>query len=279
MDTRAASIGDERADARATAHGIDGPVLDLVVPVHNEAHVLERQIHRLREELTDFPFSARVTIAENGSTDATPVIARRLAAELSATRALCLREPGRGRALRTAWRASDALVCAYTDVDLSTSLTALVPLVVPLLTGRSDITVGSRLVGGSHVSRSVKREVISRSYNLIVRSVLGTHVRDAQCGFKAIRTDVAHALLPEVEDDGWFFDTELLVRAERHGYRVFEVPVDWVEDRDSRVRIARTAWDDLRGVGRLARELGVRRMAPDAAGRGATAPAYDELAA
>jgi glycosyltransferase involved in cell wall biosynthesis len=257
----------------------EAPVLDLVVPVHNEAHVLEAQIRHLRDALRNFPFTARITIAENGSVDATPTIARRLAAELPSTRALCLREPGRGRALRTAWRATDALVCAYTDVDLSTSLASLAPLVVPLLSGHSDIAVGSRLVGGSHVSRSCKREVVSRSYNLIVRAALGTRVRDAQCGFKAIRADVARALLPEVEDEGWFFDTELLIRAERHGYRIFEVPVDWVEDRDSRVKIIRTAWDDLRGVGRLARELGTRRMAPDAVVRPRSARAYDELAA
>jgi putative flippase GtrA len=169
--------------------------------------------------------------------------------------------------LRAAWLASDAGVVAYMDVDLSTDLDALVPLVAPLLSGHSDVSIGSRLAPGSRVVRGPKREFISRSYNHLLRAVLGVRFRDAQCGFKAVRRDVARVLLPLVEDDGWFFDTELLVLAERAGLRIHEVAVDWVDDPDSRVDIAATATEDLRGVWRLLRTHrevtlpGIRRRA------------------
>src|SRR5262245_104741 len=141
------------------------------------------------------------------------------------------------------------------DVDLSTDLDALLPLVAPLVSGHSDVAIGSRLAPGSSVARGPKRELISRAYNLILRTVLATRVRDAQCGFKAIRTDVARRLLPAVEDDGWFFDTELLMLAEHNGLRIHEVPVDWVDDPDSRVHVTQTAIDDLRGTARMARRF------------------------
>jgi putative flippase GtrA len=166
-----------------------------------------------------------------------------------------LEQKGRGRALRTVWSASDAPVLAYMDVDLSTDLNALLPLVAPLISGHSDLAIGSRLAGGSRVVRGAKREFISRSYNLILRGSLQARFSDAQCGFKAIRRDVAQVLLPLVEDTGWFFDTEMLVLAERAGLRIHEVPVDWVDDPDSTVHIVRTATDDLKGVWRVGRAL------------------------
>jgi putative flippase GtrA len=144
-----------------------------------------------------------------------------------------------------------AEILVYMDVDLSTDLKALLPLVAPLLSGHSDLAIGSRLTTGSHTTRGPKREVISRGYNLLLRGTLRTHFSDAQCGFKAIRSDVAHELLPLVEDTSWFFDTELLVLAERVGLRIHEVPVDWVDDPDSRVDVWRTARDDVRGIARL----------------------------
>src|SRR5439155_19696948 len=162
---------------------------------------------------------------------------------------------GRGRALRAAWSASRATVVAYMDVDLSTDLGALLPLVAPLLSGHSDVAIGTRLASGARVVRGPKRELISRSYNLILRTTLRANFSDAQCGFKAMRADVARALLPLVEDEGWFFDTELLVLTEHNGLRIHEVPVDWVDDPVSRVDIVSTAADDLRGVWRLLRRF------------------------
>ena len=167
----------------------DRPVLDVVVPVLDEAHVLERQIHRLRAVLEPLPFTWRITIADNGSTDGTGALAVRLADELPGLRVVQLRVKGRGRALREAWSTSDAFVLAYTDVDLSTGLTALLPMIAPLISGHASMATGSRLIRGSHVERGPKREFISRSYNTLLRVVLGARFRDAQCGFKAIRAD------------------------------------------------------------------------------------------
>jgi putative flippase GtrA len=232
------------------------PVLDVVIPVHNEERDLEpcvRRLHaHLRDELT-YPF--RITVAENASTDRTVEVAQRLADELPGVRLLTLPEAGRGRALRTAWLNSEAPVLVYMDVDLSTDLAALLPLVAPLISGHSDLAIGTRLARSSRVVRGAKREIISRSYNLLLRGALATRLSDAQCGFKAIRADVAAKLLPLVEDTGWFFDTELLVLAERSGLRIAEVPVDWVDDPDSRVDIVKTAKADLAGIFRMLRAL------------------------
>jgi putative flippase GtrA len=228
--------------------------VDIVVPVYNEEHDLEPSIRRLHAYLDDgFPLPARITIADNASTDGTYLRARRLAEELAGVRVVRLEEKGRGRALHAAWSTSDAPVLAYMDVDLSTDLTALLPLVAPLLSGHSDVAIGTRLSRGARVVRGPQRELISRCYNMLLHTVLTTRFSDAQCGFKAIRADRARELLPRVQDTGWFFDTELLVLAERSGLRIHEVPVDWVDDADSRVDIVRTVLDDLRGVARLYR--------------------------
>jgi putative flippase GtrA len=232
------------------------PVLDVVVPVFNEETDLGPCVRRLHDHLgRTFPYSFRITIADNASTDATPRIAADLAARLDGVRSVRLEEKGRGRALRTVWARSDAPVLAYMDVDLSTDLNALLPLVAPLVSGHSDLAIGTRLARSSRVVRGAKREFVSRAYNLLLRSSLAARFSDAQCGFKAIRRDVAERLLPLVEDSGWFFDTELLVLAERAGLRIHEVPVDWVDDPGSSVHIARTAVEDLKGVWRVGRAL------------------------
>ena len=166
-------------------------------------------------------------------------------------RAVRIERPGRGGALRSIWSHSEADVYAYMDVDLSTDLNALLPLVAPLLSGHSDVAIGTRLVRGARVIRGPRRETISRCYNLLLHASLGTRFSDAQCGFKAIRADAARALLPLTADTGWFFDTELLVLAERAGLRIHEVPVDWIDDPDSRVNLVATALADLRGIARL----------------------------
>ncbi|MFJ9628026.1 glycosyltransferase [Streptomyces sp. NPDC101175] len=239
------------------------PVLDVVVPVFNEETDLEPNVRRLHAHLAEtFPYPFRITVADNASTDRTPRIAARLAAELPGTEWLRLPEKGRGRALRAAWSQSPAPVLAYVDVDLSTELTALLPLVAPLISGHSDIAIGTRLAPASRVVRGPKREVTSRCYNALLRSTLAVGFSDAQCGFKAIRRDVAVALLPLVEDTGWFFDTELLVIAERAGLRIHEIPVDWIDDPDSRVDILPTALADLRGIARLGRSLARGTLPP-----------------
>ncbi|NUT93035.1 MAG: bifunctional glycosyltransferase family 2/GtrA family protein [Saccharothrix sp.] len=248
--------GEPMTTPTATATLTTTPVLDVVVPVYNEERDLAPCVRKLHADLTQtFPYPFRITIANNASTDGTREVADALAAEIEQVEAVHLAQKGRGRALNAVWSASDARVLAYMDVDLSTDLAALAPLVAPLISGHSDIAIGSRLARGARVVRGPKREFISRCYNLILRGALATRFSDAQCGFKAIRADVARRLLPHVEDTGWFFDTELLVLAERAGARIHEVPVDWVDDPDSRVDIVSTAVADLKGVARVGRGL------------------------
>jgi putative flippase GtrA len=236
-------------------------VVDIVIPVYNEAVDLAASVHRLDAYLAvSFPYPYRIVVADNASTDHTWLIAGELTADLPHVEALHLDTKGRGRALREAWLTSTADVVAYMDVDLSTDLNALLPLVAPLVSGHSDVAIGTRLARGSRVLRGPKREFISRSYNLLLRTVLGVSFSDAQCGFKAVRRDVADRLLPMVEDNNWFFDTELLVLAQRAGLRIHEVPVDWTDDPGTTVDIVATATEDLRGIWRLVRGLGSGRI-------------------
>jgi glycosyltransferase involved in cell wall biosynthesis len=231
---------------------VSPPLVDVVVPVYNEAHVLRQSIERLHRYLSDdFPLTWRITVADNASTDDTLSVATALATELAGVRVLHLDQKGRGRALKQAWLASDATVVAYMDVDLSTGLNALLPLVAPLLSGHSDLAIGSRLAPSAAVARGPQREFISRTYNFLLRMVFLNRFRDAQCGFKAMRADIGRLLLPHVEDDAWFFDTELLLLAEHNGLRVHEVPVDWIDDPDTRVHIRSTVSQDLHGMTRM----------------------------
>jgi glycosyltransferase involved in cell wall biosynthesis len=226
--------------------------LEIVVPVHNEERILALSIRRLHRHLsTSMPFSWRILIADNASTDATPAIAQTLATTLWQVGVLRLEQKGRGRALRAAWSQSTARVVAYMDVDLSTDLRALLPLASSLLSGHSEVAIGTRLAYGSRVTRGPKREYISRSYNHLLRAILRAKFSDAQCGFKAVRSDVLPELLGAVHDQSWFFDTELLIAAQRRRMRIHEVAVDWVDDPDSSVDILATALEDLRGVTRL----------------------------
>lgn len=249
------AVSGPRAAVRTRPTGT-GAVLDVVIPVYNEETDLGPCVRRLHAHLSEhFPYPFQITIADNASVDDTLTVADGLAGELPGVEVLHLDAKGRGRALSAAWSASSAPVLAYMDVDLSTDLAALLPLVAPLISGHSDLAIGTRLARTSRVVRGTKREVISRAYNLLLRGALAARFSDAQCGFKAIRADVAGRLLPLVRDTGWFFDTELLVLAQRAGLRIHEVPVDWVDDPDSRVDIVATALADLRGIGRLGRAL------------------------
>jgi putative flippase GtrA len=251
-------IKDGNGVARATPFlAVTGPgpstaQVEIVIPVRDEERDLAPSLTRLHEFLTgSFPFTAHVTIADNGSTDGTWAIAGQLAAQLSDVSAVRLDIPGRGRALRAIWSRSQCDVLAYMDVDLSTDLNALLPLVAPLLSGHSDVAIGTRLARGARVVRGPRREFISRAYNLLLQASLGTRFSDAQCGFKAIRRECAARLLPQTLDGAWFFDTELLVLAERAGLRIHEVPVDWTDDPDSRVNVRAAAAADLRGIVRM----------------------------
>jgi putative flippase GtrA len=236
--------------------------VDVVVPVYNEQTALEHSIRRLHDFLSmTFPFTWRIVVADNASTDGTPFIAAALADELPGVTHLRLDRKGRGLALRETWSRSDARVVSYMDVDLSTDLRGLLPLIAPLLSGHSDVAIGSRLARGAEVVRGPKRELISRAYNTILHATLRVRFTDAQCGFKAVTRGAAAQLLPQIRDDGWFFDTELLVLAGRDGLRIHEVPVDWVDDPDSRVDIVGTAVEDLKGVARLAFATPVARFA------------------
>ncbi len=227
--------------------------VEIVVPVYNEERALPGCIAVLHRYLSqNLASDWRITIVDNASTDATRSVARDLVARFPGTALLALDRKGRGLALREAWSRSTAEVVAYMDVDLSTGLDALVPLLAPLLNGHSDLAIGSRLAPGARTVRGAKRELISRCYNALIRITHGAHFSDAQCGFKAGRTAVLRPLLAHVRDESWFFDTELLLLAEHNGLRIHEVPVDWVEDVDTRVDVTATARDDIRGLWRVA---------------------------
>jgi glycosyltransferase involved in cell wall biosynthesis len=256
LSQRAAAASSARLrQIRALRHYGEESVtdLDIVIPVYDGERVLAASVRRLHSFLSaELPFSWRIIIADNASTDRTPVIAARLSDELPGVPVLRLEAKGRGRALRAAWSASDARVVCYMDADLSTDLNGLLPLVAPLLSGHSDLAIGTRLARGARVTRGTKREFISRCYNRLLRLVLRAKFSDAQCGFKAVRGDVVGELLAGVRDEAWFFDTELLILAQRRGLRIHEVPVDWVEGPETSVDIMATALADLRGVARLA---------------------------
>ena len=247
------------------------PEVEIVVPVRNEECVLVPNVRRLVAHLRDFPFTARVTIADSGSTDATWALACELVdACPGLVRAVRLDLPGRGRALRAVWSASDADVVAYLDVNLSTDLAALLPLVAPLLAGDADVAIGSRrgargAAPGARVRRGLKRTAASRGYNLLLRATLEVGFSDAQCRFKALRSVAARVVLPSVVDNGSFFDTELLVLAERAGLRIHEAPVEWADSPDSRVRILPAVLDHLRGIWRLWWGLGLGSLKVPAA--------------
>jgi glycosyltransferase involved in cell wall biosynthesis len=217
--------------------------VEIVIPVYNEAALLARSVTRLHRFAADeLPYPIQITIADNASTDRTLAIAHSLAESLAGVTVLHLDAKGRGRALRAAWTDSSAEVVGYMDVDLSTELRFLAPLLESPLRGACEVAIGSRLGAGALVTRGAKRELISRVYNKILHVALGARFSDAQCGFKAGRREAIVALLDEVEDDNWFF-----------------VAVEWVDDPDSRVDILATALEDLRGIVRLRRWAAARR--------------------
>tara|TARA_B100001750_G_scaffold244943_1_gene263405 strand:+ start:5194 stop:5928 length:735 start_codon:yes stop_codon:yes gene_type:complete len=229
------------------------PLVDIVIPVLNEEKALPVCLDTLKKFLsTDCPYPCRILIADNGSTDRTPEIASHLSKENEEVSWMRIEARGRGRALKQAWLASTADVVAYMDVDLSTDLSSFPDLVRSLDEENFDLAIGSRLMKGSLVrKRTVKREITSRCYNMIIKSMFLNKFSDAQCGFKAMTTQSARILLPKIQDNGWFFDSELLIVAEKCGFRIKDIPVTWVDDPDSRVNVIKTAKDDLKGLFRL----------------------------
>jgi glycosyltransferase involved in cell wall biosynthesis len=235
--------------------------LDIVIPVLNEEHALVPAVETLSSFLADNlqEYEWRIVIADNGSTDSTPAICGELSRDKPRVDFIRLEERGRGRALKRAWAESDAAIVAYMDVDLSTGLDALTMLVRAIAHDGYDIAIGSRLRRGARVvGRPLKREIISRAYSLMVRTMFWTGFLDPQCGFKALNRRTVEGVVGLVRDEGWFFDTEMLIVAEKNGYRIKEVPVHWTDDPDSRVRIIPTAYGDLKGLLRL-RAGGLRR--------------------
>ncbi len=229
--------------------------VDLVLPVYNEERQLAVSARTLLAWCDAHPgHEWRVVVADNGSTDGTLAVAHALESEYP-RRLVALHVPlsGRGLALRTAWLTSPAEVCAYMDIDLSTDLDALPALIDPLAADEADLAIGSRLHPEAQRQRGRRRELLSRGFVLLLRRTLGLRLSDAQCGFKAIRREAARELIPLVRDNGWFFDSELLVLAQRNEYRVREVPVRWTDDPHSSVRVVRTVLQDVRGVWRLRR--------------------------
>lgn len=252
-----------RSDELPILRPLDGKTLtvDIVVPVLNEAHVLSKSITTLDTYMRNhLPYRYRIIIADNGSTDGTSDVAKQLAVSLPTVTLHQLSEKGRGRALGQVWLSSRADIVSYMDVDLSTDLDSFLPMITPLVLGEAGVATGSRLMKQSQTTRGFKRDVISRAYNFIIRRSMHTTFVDAQCGFKAIRRDVAINMLPKVEDTAWFFDTELLVKAEYAGYRIHEEPVKWIEDTDSRVNVIQTAKDDIKGLSRVRGEYGMMTL-------------------
>lgn len=228
------------------------PAVDIVIPVLNEEKGLPQSMmilsQFLHDNLSRNPW--RIVIADNGSTDNTGSVSEMLAQKYPGISYVYIPQRGRGRALRTAWLESDADIVSYMDVDLSTDLNSF-PRLIQAIEEGYDIAIGSRLSAQAKVRRSLKREVISRSYNMMIKSLFFVSFSDAQCGFKAVSRNAAQALVPLVKNNNWFFDTELLIIAAKRGFRIREIPVDWVEDPDSRVKVLRTAWEDFKGLMRL----------------------------
>ena len=229
------------------------PSVDIVIPVLNEEHSLARCLDMLMDFLGEnLDYNWRVVVADNGSTDRTFAVAQQYQnMHPNEIGGIYLSERGRGRALKKAWMESDAQVVSYMDVDLSTDLESFPQLIEAILEEKKHLAWGSRLSRDSMTRRSLSREFISRSYNLLIRMIMGTRFRDAQCGFKALSVETARAIIPQIKDNEWFFDTELLIIAEKNGLKSKEIPVRWTEDPDSRVKVFRTALQDIKGLMRL----------------------------
>ena len=229
------------------------PRVDVVIPVYNEVKVLEQSVMTTLDLFEKNPqYDWRVVIADNGSNDGTSELARSLDERFERVKALVLEVKGRGLALREAWLTSDAQIVSYMDVDLSTDILHLPELVAMVAERGCDVAIGSRLAKGSKTDRQLKREITSRGYVALIRMTFPRlRISDAQCGFKALNRRAVEATVPFIENRMWFFDTEMLILAQQAGLKICELPVRWVEDKDTKVKIISTAMEDIRGLARM----------------------------
>lgn len=235
-----------------------------MIPVYNEERALPQSVPVLRDFLAGpaFPYEWRILIADNASVDNTPAVSKQLVAENHGkVEYVRIERKGRGFALKQVWLASPMDVVSYMDVDLSTGIEAFPALVRAIAEDGYDVAIGSRLASRAKVTRSLKRRMLTRGYNTIIKAMFFTRFSDAQCGFKAVSREAAQRIIPLIEDNNWFFDTELLILAEKLGYRIKDVPVAWIEDTDTRVKITATVTEDLRGLVRLRTRRPWRRAA------------------
>ncbi|MFC1754024.1 glycosyltransferase [Thermoproteota archaeon] len=234
--------------------------VDVVIPVYNEEKALSmstKGLHSfLSKNLKGYDWS--IIIADNASTDSTLKIAKKLSKKVKRVGYVHLDKKGRGRALRKVWLKSKADIVSYMDVDLSTGLKAF-PKMIDALAGKKrkkyQIGIGTRLVIGSETNRCLNREILSRGYNIFLKMMLFTSFTDAQCGFKAVTREAVEEIVSLTKNNKWFFDTEMLVLAEKKKYNIFEVPVTWIEDKDSKVHILRTIWEFISSVVKMRIDL------------------------
>lgn len=231
-------------------------MISVVIPVYNEEEQLEWSVKKVLETCKKNYKNFEIIIADNASTDKTLEIANNLSEKYKQVKFIHLKEKGRGRALKKAFIDNDSDVMCYMDVDLSTDLKYLKKLTDAIENG-SDIAFGSRLKKGSEVERSLKRDIMSRGYNLLLKAFLDVNFKDAQCGFKAINRKIVRELIPQIKNNEWFFDTELLVKGERMGYKLVEIPIKWKEDKGSTVNIVNTVKSYIENIFRLRKELKV----------------------
>lgn len=237
--------------------------VEVVIPVYNEERALPESIPTLRDFLSSekFPYDWRILIADNASIDNTPEVGRKLEADnKDLVKYVRIERKGRGFALKQVWMDSPMDIVSYMDVDLSTGIEAFPALIKAIAEDGYDVATGSRLAKGAEVERSLKRSILTLGYNTMIKGMFFTRFSDAQCGFKAVSREAAQALIPQIEDNNWFFDTELLILAEKAGYKIKDVPVRWIEDTDTRVKIAATVSEDVRGLIRMRRGRSWRKV-------------------
>lgn len=227
-------------------------MVNVTLPVLNEEGCLKQNVSKISKFLLSCNWpGSEIVIADNGSSDSTSHIGLQLAKNLPNVKYLRLNERGRGRALKAAWSASGAQVVTYMDIDLSTKLEHLPEIVNPILSGKVDFVTGSRLLIDSRIQRSLRREILSQGYSILVQTVGKVRMKDYQCGFKACSKSAVVSLLPKIKNNNWFFDTELLLKAHWNGFKVLETPIEWMEDPDSRVKIIPTVVENLKELRRL----------------------------